>query len=70
MKYKVTKLYSGNVEFVYGDKTVMLTELNPSIILTRSEYHLIPKHKQYLIDNQFVVVEFVEDEIKKEQIKK
>lgn len=66
MKYKVIKLYSGNVEFEYGDNTVMLTELNPSIVLTRDEYNNIPKHKQYLIDNQFVVVEFVE-EVKKEQ---
>ena len=45
MKYKVTKLYSGNVEFVYGDNTAMLTELKPSIVLTRNEYNSIPKHK-------------------------
>lgn len=67
MKYRVTKLYSGNIEFVYGDNTIMLTELNPSIVLNRDEYRSIPKHKQYLIDNQFVVVEFVEEEVKKEQ---
>lgn len=67
MKYKVTKLYSGNIEFVYGNKNVMLTELNPSIVLTREEYRSIPQHKQYLIDNQFVVVEFVEEEIKEDK---
>jgi len=64
MKYKITKLYSGNVEFIYGENMIMLTEFKPSIVLTRSEYHSILKHKQYLIDNQFVAVEFVEEEVK------
>lgn len=66
MKLKVIKNYDGNIEFVYGNKTVYLTELNPFIILTEDEYNSIPEHKQYLITNEFVVVEFVEEEVKKE----
>ena len=64
MKLKVIKNYDGNIEFMYGDKTVYLTEINPSIILTEEEYNSIPEHKQYLITNELVIVEFVEEEIK------
>ena len=64
MKLKVIKNYDGNIEFVYGNKTVYLTEINPSIILTEEEYNSIPEHKQYLITNELVIVEFVEEEIK------
>jgi len=64
VKLKVIKNYDGNIEFIYGNKTVYLTEENPSIILTEKEYGSIPEHKQYLITNEFVIVEFVEEEIK------
>lgn len=64
MKLKVIKNYDGNIEFIYGDKTVYLTETNPSIILTEEEYNSIPEHKQYLITNELVIVEFVEEEVK------
>ncbi len=60
------KNYYGNIEFVYGEKTIILTEKNPTIILTEEEYETIPEHKQYLIDNMFVIVEFMEEEVKKE----
>lgn len=66
MKLKVIKNYDGNIEFIYGNKIMYLTEKNPSIILTEDEYDSIPEHKQYLITNNFVVVEFVEEEVKKE----
>lgn len=68
MKYKITKLYSGNIEFVYGDNVVMLTELTPSVILTRNEYRAIPEHKKYLIDNQFVAVDYIDEEVKEVKI--
>lgn len=64
MKLKVIKNYDGNIEFIYGENTIYLTEINPSIILTEEEYNSIPKHKQYLITNELVIVEFVEEEVK------
>ena len=64
MKLKVIKNYDGDIEFIYGNKTVYLTEVIPSIILTEEEYNSIPEHKQYLITNELVIVEFVEEEIK------
>lgn len=67
MKYKITKTYNGSVELPYGDKLVTLTDKNNSIILTEQEYKSIPKHKQYLLMNGFIFVDFVEEEIKKEQ---
>ena len=66
MKYKITKTYNGNIELPYGDKLVILTDKNNSIILTEQEYKSIPKHKQYLLMNGFIFVDFVE-ETKKEQ---
>ena len=65
MKYKITKFYNGSIEFIYGDKSVILTDKNPTIELTEQEFKSIPKHKQYLILNKFVVVEFIEEEVKK-----
>lgn len=62
MKFKITKTYIGNIEFSYGDKVVLLTDKNPSIIITEEEYDSIPEHKQYLITNFFVMVEFLEEE--------
>lgn len=64
MKLKLIKNYDGNVEMVYGDNVVLLTNSNPSIILTEDEYNSIPEYKQYLFLNNFVLVEFVEEEVK------
>lgn len=64
MKFKITKNYHGNVEFEFSSNTVLLTEKSPSIILTEKEYENIPEYKQYLINNGFVIVEFIEEEIK------
>ncbi len=61
MKYKITKTYNGSVELPYGDKLVTLTDKNNSIILTEQEYKSIPKHKQYLLMNGFIFVDFVEE---------
>ena len=66
MKLKITKNYNGNVELIYGENVVILTDKNPSIIITEKEYESIPEHKQYLIDNSFVLVEFIEEEVKQE----
>lgn len=67
MKIKLTNMYYGNVELVYGEVTVILQE-GQSIILTEKEYESIPKHKQYLIQNGFILAEFVvEEEVKKDK---
>ena len=58
------KNYYGNVEFLYGEESVILTEKNPSITITEKEYESIPEHKKYLIDNMFVIVDFIEEEVK------
>ena len=62
MKFKITKNYHGNVEFIYAEESTILTDNNPTIILTEKPYETIPEHKKYLIDNLFVIVEFVEEE--------
>lgn len=69
MKFKIIKNYNGNVELIYGENVKILTDKEPEVILTEKEYESIPKYKQYLITNQFVLVDFVEEEIeiKKEQ---
>lgn len=64
MKFKITKNYHGNVEFIYDEESIILTDNNPTIILTEKQYEAIPEHKKYLIDNMFVIVEFVEEEVK------
>lgn len=61
MKFKIIKNYYGNIEFKYGEESIILTEKNPSITITEKEYETIPEHKKYLIDNMFVIVEFVEE---------
>lgn len=70
MKLKIVKNYNGNVEIVYGDNVVLLTDAKPFIILTEEEYDSIPEYKQYLILNRFVLVDFIEEEVKKIEIKK
>jgi hypothetical protein len=71
LKYKLTKFYNGNIELIYGDKTVILTDKKPSITLTEDEYKSIPEHKQYLILNKFISVDFEEEIIKtKQEVKK
>lgn len=67
MKFKLINMYCGNVELVCGENTVVINE-GSSIILTEKEYESIPKHKQYLIQNGFLIVEFVE-EIKEDKAK-
>ncbi|MDD4298631.1 MAG: hypothetical protein PHS98_03270 [Bacilli bacterium] len=69
MKIKVIKNYDGNVELVYGDNIVLLTNTKPFIILTEEEFNSIPEYKQYLFLNKFLIADFVEEEIeiKKEQ---
>lgn len=69
MKYKITKVVNMDIEFVYGEKEVYLTDKNPSIIITSEGYNAIPKHKQYIIESGFVVVEKIEED-KKVEIKK
>ena len=68
MKFKLVNMYCGNVELVYGENTVIINE-GSSIILTEEEYESIPEHKQYLIKNNLIAVEFVEEEIKEESAK-
>lgn len=68
MKFKLINMYCGNVELVYGENTVMINE-GSSIILTEKEYESIPEHKQYLIKNGFLIVEFIEEEIKEDKIR-
>ncbi len=63
MKLKITKNYNGSIEFIYGEKVEILTDKKPSIEITEEEYESIPEHKQYLINNNFVIVEFIEEEI-------
>ena len=67
MKYEIVKLYAGNVEFVYGDNVVMLTDAKKSIIITDEEYLTIPKHKMYLFTNGFLVAREVIEEVKKKK---
>lgn len=67
LKFKIIKNYHGNVEFIYGEESVILTDSKPTITLTEKEYETIPEHKKYLIDNLFVIVEFVEEEIKEDK---
>ncbi len=66
MKFKIIKNYNGNVELIYGENVKILSDNEPEVILTEKEYESIPKHKQYLITNQFILVEFVEEEVVKE----
>ncbi len=68
MKFKLINMYCGNVELVYGENTVIIDE-GSFIILTENEYNSIPKHKQYLIQNGLLAVEFIEEEIKKDKPK-
>jgi hypothetical protein len=63
LKFKITKNYHGNVEFIYGEESTILTDNNPTITLTEKQYETIPEHKKYLIDNMFVIVEFVEEKV-------
>lgn len=69
MKIKITKNYNGNIEFIYGEESIILTDKNPSVILTEKEYESIPEYKQYLLDNMFVIAEFIEEKIKIVEIK-
>jgi hypothetical protein len=68
LKFKLTKFYNGNIELKYGDTVAILTDKNPSIILTEEEYSSIPEYKQYLITNRFVLAEFVEEESDKVEL--
>ncbi len=70
MKFKITKNYNGNIEIIYSNKFVILTDKNPSIILTEEEYETIPDYKKYLITNNFVLVDFVEEVKEIKEIKK
>jgi hypothetical protein len=70
MKIKVTKNYDGNIEFIYGKVTEILTNKKPSITITDDEYNTIPEHKQYLITNLFVLVDFIEEEEEVKKVKK
>lgn len=62
MKFKLINMYCGNVELVYGENTVIINE-GKSITLTEKEYESIPEYKQYLFNNGFIIVEFVEEEV-------
>lgn len=69
MKIKVIKNYDGNIELVYSDNIVLLTNEKPFVILTEEEFSAIPEYKQYLFLNSFLIADFAEEEkeIKKEQ---
>lgn len=70
MKYKITRFTDADIQFLYDDKEVYLTEKNPTITITDDEFIAIPPHKRYLIENGFVLVERIEDEEEKVDIKK
>ncbi|MGL5328306.1 MAG: hypothetical protein ACRDD7_03485 [Peptostreptococcaceae bacterium] len=62
MKYEITKLYNGDLEFVYGKKSVMLTNANSKITITDDEYMEIPDSKRYLFVNGFVAATQIDED--------
>lgn len=63
-KVKLINQYHGDVELIYGDKTV-LVKSGQTIILTEEEFDSIPEHKKYLIGDFLTVIK----ENKKEEVK-
>ncbi len=64
MKYRLTKIYGGNIELLYNENIIVyLTDANPSITLTDDEYFSMPENKKDYVRNGLIVVETIEDEI-------
>lgn len=70
MKYTIIKFFNGDCEIVVGNKTCVLTNEKPSIIINEDEYEVILQKYESMIVNKLLLVQRIEPKIETKEDKK